>query len=69
MKKKDTDQLRNMSVSELAKKAAELRKQITEELLKRQSANVKNVHVVRELRKARAQVLSAKRTAELAKER
>jgi ribosomal protein L29 len=69
MKKNDKDQIVSATVVELAKKATELKKQISDEILKRQSSNVKNVHTVKAMRYKLAVVLSAKRAKELTKER
>ncbi len=69
MKKNDKDQIVNASVTELSKKAGELRKQVSYEILKRQSSNVKNVHTVRALRHKLAVVLSVRRLKQLTQER
>ena len=66
MKKNDKDQIMSAAPAELLKKSTELRKQITDEILKRQSGNVKNVHTVKILRRKLAVVLSVKRVQELA---
>lgn len=68
MKKKDRDQIVQMGVSELAKKAQELRDQIAKDTLKRKTTNVKNVRSVKILKKTLAVVLSVKRIKELTKE-
>ena len=69
MKKNDKDQIMNASVSELLKKAGELKKQISDDILKRQSANVKNVHTVKSLRHKLAVVQTVVLMKALAQER
>ncbi len=69
MKNTDKDQLKSASPKELAKKMSELKKQISDELLKRQSTNVKNVHVVKNLRHTLAVVQSIRHAKALAEER
>ena len=69
MKKRDRDQIHAATTEELTKKAGELRKQIIDEMLKRQGKTVKNVRVTKGLRQKLAQVLSVKRWKELSQER
>lgn len=69
MKKNDKDQIKSTTLKELVKKVTDLKKQISDEILKRQSANVKNVHVVKNLRHALAVAESVKRAKELVEER
>lgn len=69
MKKNDKDQIINASAAELSKKAGELKKQISDEILKRQSANIKNVHTVKNLRRKLAVVQTVGRMKALAQER
>ncbi len=66
MKKNDKDQIMSAAPAELLKKSTELMKQISDEILKRQNGNVKNVHTVKTLRRKLAVVLSVKRAHELA---
>ena len=61
MKKSARDDIRQLSAAELGKKAAELRKKITDEGLKRLTSQVKNVHAVKNLRRELALVLSVRR--------
>lgn len=69
MKKADKDQILGASPAELTKKATEIAGQISAETLKRQSANIKNVHIVKNLRRKLAVVLSVKRMKDLTQER
>lgn len=69
MKKADKDQILGATPAELTKKVAELMSQISVETLKRQSANIKNVHTVKNLRRKLAVVLSVKRMKEFTQER
>ncbi len=61
MKRRDKDELRNSTEAGLVKKAAELRKQITEKRLAMQTKEVKNTHEIKELRHKLAVVLSIQR--------
>lgn len=69
MKKTEKTDILKSSAVELTKKVSELKKQIVDETLKRQSGNVKNTRLVKSLRAKLAVALTAKRMAELTKER
>ncbi|MEK7074118.1 MAG: hypothetical protein AAB960_02220 [Patescibacteria group bacterium] len=65
MKKRDKDALHGSGVTELDKKAKELRKQITQVRLTMQTKEVKNRREAKELRRKLAVALSIKRMKEL----
>ena len=65
MKKRDKDALHAAGVTELDKKAKELRKQITQVRLTMQTKEVKNRREAKELRRKLAVALSIKRMKEL----
>lgn len=65
MKKNTRDDIKAKSVAELAKKAAELNKQIAAERLKTQTSSVKNVHAVRLIKRELAVVLTVQKAKEL----
>jgi ribosomal protein L29 len=58
MKKKDKDEMHGMKTAELGKKVAELKKLIAAERLNMMTKEVKNRHLVKELRHKRAVALS-----------
>ncbi len=68
MKKKDKDELHGMSVTELKKKAMDLKKQITVEKLNLVTKEVKNRRLTKELKKKFAVLMSILRVKELMKE-
>ena len=61
MKKKIKDELHGLKASELVKKAAEIRKQITTERMNMMTKEVKNRRIVKELRRKLAVLLSIER--------
>jgi|GEM_PF-664168 ribosomal protein L29 len=65
MKKRDKDELHAAGVTELGKKAGELRKKIAEVRLTMQTKEVKNRREAKELRRKLAALLSIKREKEL----
>ncbi len=65
MKKRDKDELHGIGVTELGKKAGELRKKIAEVRLTMQTKEVKNRREAKELRRKLAALLSIKREKEL----
>lgn len=69
MKGNEKNDIKAATLAELAKKAAEVRRLITDERLKRQSTTVKNVRAVKSLRQKLAVILSLMRIKMLAAER
>lgn len=65
MKRRDKDELKGMPVSELVKKAKEVKKQIREARLSMLTKEVKNRRQIKELRKKLAVALSIARIKEL----
>lgn len=65
MKRKDKEELHGMKQADLKKKADELAKQLRQEYLTRETKEVKNRKIVKELRKKRAVTMSILRTKEL----
>lgn len=68
MKRKDKDELKQLSVAELAKRVAELTKAIRANALERVTKEVKNTRIGRQLRKQRAIVWSILRMKTIAEE-
>jgi ribosomal protein L29 len=69
MKTNEKKALATATVTELEKKAADLRKQLNEELMKRQSTTVKNVRTIKTLRDRLAVVLTFMRVKSMSAER
>lgn len=69
MKKRDYDEIKAATKAELTKKIMDIKKQIGQDVLKRQTSQVKNVHTVKSLRQKLAVMLTIARVRSLAEER
>jgi ribosomal protein L29 len=69
MKKRDRDDINAATVAELGKKIVDLKKQISAEVMKRQTSEVKNVHTVKSLRQKLAVMLTIQQMKALSQER